>query len=245
MGRVSEGGGEFVINGKSVLAVIPARGGSKRLSRKNILPLSGKPLVVWTIEAGLKSKFVDEVVVSSDDEEILNISVKANARAMIRPKELSTDFATSLSVVNHVLDEMENNYDIIVLLQPTSPLRTNIDVDSALELLSKNKADGIISVCETDHNPLFANTLPVDGSMKNFIQNNLKNTRTQDLPKYYRINGAIYIYKTRQLIDENTFFLKDNIFAYIMNKNESVDIDDSFDYKFAEFLIENQTHNES
>jgi len=229
-----------VINSKSVLTIIPARGGSKRLSRKNVLPLSGKPIISWTINAALKSKYIDNIVVSSDDDEIIDISLNASVIAIKRPQELSADDTPTISVVKHILSEIENNYSHVLLLQPTSPLRDHHDIDQSFELLIKKAGDAIISVCEVDHSPLLSNTLPPDGSLNQFIPNEVKNKRTQDLPKYYRINGAIYICKTDRLIKENTFFLKDNIYSYVMDKRKSVDIDDIFDYEFAQFLINSQ-----
>lgn len=226
-----------MINSKSVLTIIPARGGSKRLSRKNVLPLSGKPLISWTINAALKSKYNDNIVVSSDDDEIIDISLNARVIAIKRPKELSADSVHTISVVKHILSKVKNNYSHVLLLQPTSPLRDHRDIDKSFELLFKKAGDAVVSVCEVDHSPLLSNTLPLDGSMNQFILDEVKNKRTQDLPKYYRINGAIYICNTDRLIEENTFFLKDNIYSYVMDKRKSVDIDDSFDYEFAQFLI--------
>jgi CMP-N,N'-diacetyllegionaminic acid synthase len=223
---------------KTFLAIIPARGGSKRLPRKNILNLAGKPLIAWSIEAGLNSEYIDKVIVTSDDDEILEISRKFGADIIKRPDELASDTATTFDAIKHTIDNCEK-YDYIVLLQPTSPLRNEKHIDDAIELLESQNADAIISVCEMDHSPLWSNILPKDLSMKNFLREEVLNKRSQDLEKYYRINGAIYICKTDKLLEENTLFLKDNIFAYIMDKKYSVDIDDEFDFKFAEFLGEN------
>ena len=130
-----------MIGQQRLLAIIPARGGSKRLPRKNILDLSGKPLIAWTIEAALNSKYIDRIVVSTDDQEIANISIKHGAEVpFLRPKSLATDDASSIDTVINVLGEIEiidQHYEYIVLLQPTSPLRTEIDIDKAIELLEK------------------------------------------------------------------------------------------------------------
>ncbi|MFN4219606.1 MAG: cytidylyltransferase domain-containing protein [bacterium] len=226
-----------MINSKKILAIIPARGGSKRLSRKNILNLAGKPLICWTIEAALNSKYIDKLIVSSEDEEILEIAKKSGAEILVRPKELATDEAKIIDVVFHVLKNIEENFDIIILLQPTSPLRESKHIDEALNLLIKKDANAIVSVCEAEHNPLWCNTLPEDGSMKNFLRKDIINRRSQDLEKYYRLNGAIYICKTEKLLVEQSFFLEDNIYAYIMDRKSSVDIDDEVDFKLAEILI--------
>ncbi len=221
---------------KTFLAIIPARGGSKRLPRKNILDLCGKPLIAWSIEAALKSKYISKVVVSSDDEEILNISSKFGADIIKRPYELANDTATTFDAIKHTINNLEK-YDYIVLLQPTSPLRNENQIDEAIELLEEKKADAIVSVCEMDHSPLWSNTLPKDGNMNNFLRDEVLNKRSQDLEKYYSLNGAIYICKTDKLLENKSFFLKDNIFAYIMDRKSSIDIDEEIDFEIAKVLI--------
>ncbi|MCT7461758.1 acylneuraminate cytidylyltransferase family protein [Aliarcobacter cryaerophilus] len=221
---------------KTFLAIIPARGGSKRLPRKNILDLCGKPLISWSIEAALKSKYISKVVVSSDDEEILNISSNFGADIIKRPYELANDTATTFDAIKHTIDNFKN-YDYIVLLQPTSPLRNEKHIDEAIELLEEKQADAIVSVCEMDHSPLWSNTLPKDGNMNNFLRDEVLNKRSQDLEKYYRVNGAVYICKTDKLLENKSFFLKDNIFAYIMDRKSSIDIDEEIDFEIAKVLI--------
>lgn len=226
-------------NDKTFLAIIPARGGSKRLPRKNILGLCGKPLIAYSIEAGLKSKYLDEVVVSSDDDEIISISEEFAANTIKRPEELSTDTATTFDAIKHTIENVKK-YDYIVLLQPTSPLRNTKHIDEAIELLEKKKADAVVSVCEMDHSPLWSNTLPEDGKMTNFIRDEILNKRSQDLEKYYRLNGAIYICKTDKLIEKKSFMLKDNIFAYVMDRKSSIDIDEEIDFKIAQIIKESK-----
>ena len=221
---------------KTFLAIIPARGGSKRLPRKNILDLCGKPLISWSIEATLKSKYISKVVVSSDDEEILNISSNFGADIIKRPYELANDTATTFDAIKHTINNLEK-YDYIVLLQPTSPLRNENQIDEAIELLEEKQADAIVSVCEMDHSPLWSNTLPKDGNMNNFLRDEVLNKRSQDLEKYYRVNGAIYICKTDKLLENKSFFLKDNIFAYIMDRKSSIDIDEEIDFLLAERVL--------
>ena len=221
---------------KTFLAIIPARGGSKRLPRKNILDLCGKPLISWSIEAALKSKYISKVVVSSDDEEILNISSNFGADIIKRPYELANDTATTFDAIKHTINNLEK-YDYIVLLQPTSPLRNVKHIDEAIELLEEKQADAIVSVCEMDHSPLWSNTLPEDGNMRGFLRDEVLNKRSQDLEKYYRLNGAVYICKTDKLLENKSFFLKDNIFAYIMDRKSSIDIDEEIDFEIAKVLI--------
>jgi len=214
---------------KSFLAIIPARGGSKRLPRKNILDLNGKPLIAYSIEAGLNSKYIDKVIVTSDDDEILNISKKFGADTIKRPDELASDTATTFDAIKHTIENTKK-YDYIVLLQPTSPLRTSKHIDEAIELLESKQADAVISVCEMEHSPLWANTLPENLDMSKFLKDEIKNKRSQDLATYYRLNGAIYICKTEKLLEEEGFFIKDKIFAYKMSKDSSIDIDEEIDF---------------
>lgn len=221
---------------KTFLAIILARGGSKRLPRKNILNLKGKPLIAWSIGAGLKSKYIDKIIVSSDDSEILEISKKFGAYTLKRPDELATDTSTSFDAIKHVI-ESEKKHDYVILLQPTSPLRNTHHIDEAIELLFKKNADAMIGVCKTDHSPLWANLLDENLSMENFLKEEIVNKRSQDLQQYYRINGAIYICDAEKLLTTGSFFLKENIYAYIMNKESSIDIDDKIDYKIAKALF--------
>ena len=221
---------------KNFLAVIPARGGSKRLPGKNILDLCGKPIIAWSIEAGLNSSYIDKVVVSSDDDDILDTAKRFKAEIIKRPKQLASDTASSFDVVKHAIDNLES-YDYVVLLQPTSPLRNYQHIDKAIEFLEEKNADSVISVCETDHSPLWSNTLDDNLSMSSFIKNDVLNKRSQDLKKYYRLNGAIYICKIDKLIQEKGFFLKKNIFAYKMNRENSIDIDEEIDFKMCELIL--------
>ena len=221
---------------KTFLAITPARGGSKRLPRKNVLDFNGKPLISWTIEASLESEYVDNIVVSSDDEEILNISKKYGASIIKRPNELASDMATTFDAIRHTVDNIEK-YSYIVLLQPTSPLRTAKDIDNAIKLLEEKNADAIVSVCEMEHSPLWSNTLDESLSMENFLSSTVLNKRSQDLENYYRLNGAIYICRTESFLEEKSFLLKENIFAYVMSREHSVDIDEEIDFKIAEALL--------
>ena len=221
---------------RTFLVIIPARGGSKRLPRKNILDLNGKPLIAYSIAAGLQSKYIDKVIVSSDDNEILEIAAKYKAETIKRPDFLASDTATSFDAIKHTIENLEN-YEYIVLLQPTSPLRTAKHIDEAIELLKKKKADAVVSVCEMEHSPLWSNTLDESLSMNSFLRDEVLNKRSQDLEDYYRLNGAIYICQTEKLLKEKSFFLKENIFAYVMDKESSVDIDEEIDFRFAEFNL--------
>ena len=225
---------------KSFLAVIPARGGSKRLPGKNILDLCGKPIIAWSIEAGLNSSYIDKVVVSSDDDDILETAKRFKAEIIKRPKQLASDTTSSFEVVKHAIDNLES-YDYVVLLQPTSPLRNNQHINKAIEFLEEKKADSIISVCEVDHSPLWSNTLQEDFSMNTFIKEEAINKRSQDLEKYYRLNGAIYICEINKFLKEREFFLGENVYAFIMNREHSIDIDEKIDLEFARILASNNS----
>ena len=185
-----------------VVAIIPARAGSKGLPRKNIKNIAGKPLIVWTIEAALNSKCITKTVVSSEDDEILNISKKYGADIIKRPKELASDKSTSESIVLHVIDVLNSNkekFDFLVLLQPTSPLRTSKDIDNAFELMLNDKATSVISAYEADNKILKAFKYSESGYVEGISNINFSFMRRQDLPKIFMPNGAIYI------VDKNVF----------------------------------------
>lgn len=230
---------------RSFIGIIPARGGSKRLSRKNVLDLAGKPLISWTIEAALGCPFLDEVMVTTDDDEIAVLAKRFGASVpFLRPSALASDTATSFEAVKHTIDyyqsKLGKRFDFVVLLQPTSPLRNASNISEAIELLSERNADAVISVCEVDHSPLWMNTLPSDNSMAGFIREDLKNRRSQDIEKYFRLNGAIYICCVEVLLAKETFLPDEASYAYPMSREDSVDIDTRLDFLFAESILENK-----
>lgn len=228
-------------NGGKILGIIPARGGSKGLPGKNILPLLGKPLILWTIEQAFLSRYLDKIIVSTEDEEIAEIVKKNGAEVpFIRPVELATDHAKGIDVVIHAIDWFETNknyFDMVMLLQPTSPLRTSQDIDNAVECLFLKKAKGVVSICETEHPPLWSNSLPADGCMKDFLRPEILNKNRQEIQVFYRINGAIYLADCNYLKSQKSFFGKET-YAYVMPKERSIDIDTDIDFKFAEFLLQ-------
>ncbi|MBL1243427.1 MAG: acylneuraminate cytidylyltransferase family protein [Sulfurimonas sp.] len=224
-------------NKNDYLAVVPARGGSKRLAKKNILDLNGKPLITYTIEAGLESQYIDKLVVSSDNEEILSVAKKYDIKSLKRPDELASDTATTVDVLIHAIESTPQQYKYLVLLQATSPLRTAKHIDEAIELFETKSADAIISVVEVEHSPLWSNKLDEDLSMKNFISQDILNKRSQDLEPYYRLNGAIYIINITKFLEEKSFFLQENSYAYVMDKMSSVDIDEEIDFMLAEVTL--------
>ena len=227
------------------IAIIPARSGSKGLKDKNIKDLCGKPLIAYTIEAAINSKMFDIVMVSTDSEKYAEISRKYGAEIpFLRSSATSSDTASSWDVVREVLErykDLGQVFDNIMLLQPTSPLRTAKDIVDAFQLKKKKRAKAIVSVCEMDHSPLWSNTLPESLSMEGFIQTN--SVPRQQLPTYYRINGAIYLVETSILHSDKRIF-DNNCFAYIMPRDRSVDIDTELDFDIAEVVIQDNNTGE-
>lgn len=230
-----------MINNKRILAVIPARGGSKRLPRKNVLPLAGKPLINWSIEAGKKSQYIDRVFVSTDDKEIADAACQLDVELPeLRPAELASDTAKTEDVLLYSLDKFAPDVDIVVLLQPTSPLRTAEHIDEALELFMKNEAFSVVSVTPCEHPPLWSNTLPKDNSMGNFIRPEAL-SRSQDINQYYRLNGAIYIFDVKTLREYNEIRYTSDTYAYVMDNDVSFDIDTETDFDLAYFFMKRAT----
>ena len=225
-----------MINDKTILAIIPARGGSKLLPRKNVLPLAGKPLIVWTIEAGLKSRYIDKVIVTSDDDEIQKISLEAGSKIIKRPHKLAKDNTNLNDVIKHVINILEEQYDIVMVLQPTSPLRKAEDIDNALEIMDQVKAPAVISVCKANKPLNWHFSVKVDGTLKPILQNKIISNR-QEYESTYIPNGALYISKTEYFKITNTFY-NDLTIAYIMSQEKSVDIDSQLDFVIAETLID-------
>ncbi len=197
-------------------------------------------MIGWTIEQALRSQYVDKVIVSTDDKEIAHVSRQFGAEIpYLRPAELATDEASSVDVVLHAVDWFENNdtpYDLILLLQPTSPCRTSEDIDNTIKLIFSKNAKAIVSVCEVDHSPHWANILPENGCMQEFLRPEIMDKNRQSLPTYYRLNGAIYLIYSEYLKTQKSFFGYET-YAYIMSKEKSVDIDDEVDFTFAEFIL--------
>lgn len=229
-----------MFKGLSLLGIIPARGGSKGIPRKNIKPLNGKPLINYTIDAALASQVFDRLIVSTDDPEFAEVSRQAGADVpFIRPVELATDEARGRDVLLHAMDWVGRHdkvYDLVMVLQPTSPLRQATDIIGALELLISKNGKAVVSVCEVEHHPWWCNTLPEDLSMKDFLPDKALHVHRQQLPRYYRLNGAIYcgfwdfVYSNESWYGEGTF-------AYVMPRERSVDIDTLIDWKLAEVLL--------
>jgi len=226
----------------SYIAIIPARGGSKRLPGKNLMSIAGKPLISWTIDAAIKSGVFKRVIVSTDSEEIAEIARADGAEVpFLRPSDLSGDHTSTVEVLNHALVELtkgsDNSYTHLACLQPTSPLRKPEDIIKAAEFMEEKNADAIISVCKNEHSPLWSNVLPEDKNMEGFLDGRIQKTPSQELPEYYRLNGALYICDIPRFIQEQTLFLSTNIYAYIMSRKSSIDIDDEVDFDLAQIYL--------
>lgn len=221
------------------IAIIPARSGSKGLKNKNIKLLNGKPLLAYTVEAALQSGLFDCVHVSTDSEQYADIAREFGADVpFLREVELASDTSSTWDALRFVIkkyEELGQKFDTVCLLQPTSPLRDATDIKNAYQIFEKKKAESVISVCETEHSPLLCNTLKESGSMKGFIDMK-KVGRRQELSTYYRLNGAIYI-QTVDLLMQGGDLYGDKSYAYVMEKEHSVDIDDEMDFMFAEVMI--------
>jgi CMP-N,N'-diacetyllegionaminic acid synthase len=220
-----------------ILGIIPARGGSKGVPRKNIRLLGGKPLIGWTIEAALNSRVCERLLVSTDDPEIAMIARKSGADApFLRPPSLSSDTATSLSVAEHAVDWLKDTtgeiFSHILYLQPTSPFRTPEDICDAVIIAKKANA-AVVSVCEPQHHPFLCKIIQEDGTLVNFLSESAQFTRRQDFPVVYALNGAIYINSVASIQTEKTFTPEKTI-PYIMPPERSLDIDTPWDFFLAE-----------
>lgn len=227
-----------MIAGKSVLAIIPARGGSKGLPGKNTRQFAGKPLIGWTIEAALASQYIDRVIVTSDDEHIIAVAKDFGADVPFRrTPQLATDTATSADVIIDALAHCPG-YDIMVLLQPTSPLRSVLDIDAALGLFVASQAPACVSVCEAQASPYWMFTLKDQGTLVPLMAGGAT-ARRQDLPVCYSLNGAIYVADAVWFVRERAILGPETI-AYQMPVARSMDIDTLADFELAEFIFKQE-----
>lgn len=225
---------------RSYLALVTARAGSKRVPDKNIADLGGRPLLAWSVQAGLDCPEVASVVVSTDSANYQAIALAAGARCpSLRRPASAADNATSASVVHEVLDDLGAEieaYAGIVLLQPTSPLRTGADISGAIELHRNSGAPAVVSVCEAECPPPWIGQIGPDLSMDDFVPPQYRGLRSQDLGTYHRLNGAIYVIRIEAFRAENGFMPKGTR-AYVMPRSRSIDIDTPFDLQLARLLV--------
>jgi CMP-N,N'-diacetyllegionaminic acid synthase len=224
------------------IAIIPARSGSKGLPDKNIRLANGKPLLAYTIEAALESGCFDTVHVSTDSERYAEIAEAFGADVpFLRSADLATDTASTWDAVREVLAryaELGKKFDTMMLMQPTTPLRTGEDVKAAYTLLQEKQAKSVIAVCEVDHSPLWCDTIPDSGSMKGFGRKDLAWVNRQELRPYYRVNGAIYLLSVDGIsIPPDDDIYEDNCYVLFMDRKKSIDIDCEDDLALVEFLL--------
>lgn len=224
-----------------VLGLIPARGGSKGIPRKNIRPLGGKPLIAWTIEAARRSRLLNRVILSTEDEEIARIGREWGVEApFLRPAELAQDETPTLPVVLHALDWLEergDRYDAVCLLQPTSPLRKPEWIDACVDLLAERQADSVVTVCRIpeEHHPWWALEQTPDGWLR-FCAGDKAPSRRQELPPAFHREGSVYVVRTRVLRDERSLYGV-RLAAYLVSENDTVNLDRETDWQRAERML--------
>lgn len=226
--------------GKKILAVIPARGGSKGLQKKNIRPLLGKPLIIWSIENALNQEILDDVVVSTDDIEISNISKEIGASIpFLRPVELAQDDTPIYNVIEHLLANLKDQYDIVALMEPTSPLRTKYDVSNAVKILVDNyeSTDAVISIGEIHTESPFICKIVSDNFVKPFISSEINLYQRQQLPTTYFPYGVIYAAKVENYLQEKSFYLQ-RVMPYYIQRWQNYEIDDIYDFLAIENIME-------
>ena len=215
---------------KKILAVIPARGGSKRLPGKNIKMLGNKPLIAWTIEAAKNSKLIDRIILSSDDKEIIAVAEQYRCEVpFVRPYQLASDKASSEGMLEHAITAIDQKYDYVVLLQPTSPFRTTEDIDTAIRMCIDNRAPSVESLIKISENPGWMFCLSEGGTMTKVCKEVIDSEK-------YILNGAVYVIEIELFMKNKKIRYPDSL-AYIMLKERSVDIDTRGDLEYAEFLL--------
>lgn len=229
---------------KKILAIIPARGGSKGLPGKNIKILVGKPLIAWTIEQAKKSKYIDKLIVNTDSKKIVEVAEKYGADVpFLRPKKLAQDDSSIYDVVFHTLNWFEKKdiqFDIIILLQTTSPLRNTGDIDNALRLFLEKCPESLISISE--NSPYWSFKIDKKDYLRPVFNWNYFKKRRQDLPKSYVPNGAIFIFTPKTLLKNKRLYYKETL-PYVMPIERSIDIDNEVDFKLVEIIIKNEKNN--
>ncbi len=225
-----------MINGEKILAIIPARGGSKGVPGKNIRLLNGKPVIAWTIEAAHNANYLDRVIVSSDCEAIIHTAQTYGCETpFVRDAQLAQDHTPMMDVIFDAIHRCPG-YEWTVLLQATSPLRQADDIDNAIRCCIEHNAHSCVSVCKAQENPHWMYTLSPDNKMQPLMKENTS-TRRQDLPDFYSLNGAIYIARTDWLF-HNRNFLSPETIAYVMPPDRSVDIDTESDFLYLQMLLQ-------
>ena len=227
-----------MIEGKRVLAVIAARGGSKGLPRKNVLNAGGKPLIAWSIEAAKGSRFIDRTVLSSEDAEIIEVAKRWGCEVpFVRPAELATDEAPIEDALIHALDQIGESFDYVVLLQPTSPLRRATDIDEAIETCHASGAPACVSVAVPAKSPYWMFTVDEKGRMRRLIETAGPTHRRQDLPPVFAANGAVYVMAVPGFRESGKIYSPEAV-AHVMAPERSLDVDSAIDLALLGALLE-------
>ena len=225
-----------MIGGKAVLGLLAARGGSKGVPCKNLRKIGGKSLLAWSVEAGKQSHCIDRLILSTDDEEIVEAGRQLGCEVpFVRPANLATDEAKSIEVVRHALNSLPEKFDYLVLLQPTSPLRTANDIDRCVELCYQKKAPACVSITESEKTPHWMYELLEDHRMRPVLPETEVLTRRQDFPQTYTLNGAVFVARA-DWISQNDFLGPDTI-GYKMPRARSIDIDTETDLLLADTIL--------
>ena len=220
----------------TLLALIPARGGSKGIPRKNIRPFCGKPLLQWSIDVALAASSVDRVVLSTDDPEICAVGLAAGAEVpFLRPANLGTDTAPGIAPVLHALEQLPEIEDVL-LLQPTSPLRLVEDVEAIVALRNQSGGDAAVSVSLSAKHPTWMFSISPEQTLEPVLPH-AEATCRQQLPETYVVNGALYLASRKFLERERSFLTTDTV-AYVMPSDRSVDIDSQLDWQWGEYLMQ-------
>jgi len=227
-----------MLNGEKVLAIVPARGGSKGVPGKNLRIVGGRPLIAWTIVAAKAASTIDRIILSSDDEDIIAAARQSGCEVpFIRPAELATDTASMLDVVHHAVEQCGHDFSWIVLLQPTSPLRAACDIDATLNTCRDLQAPACVTVTPIDKNPQWMFYLEGDGRMRPVIETSAPPAfRRQDLSQAYVLNGAVYAAKRNWLAGRSSFLSTDTV-CHVMPRERSIDIDTEIDFAIMHALL--------
>ena len=235
-----------MIRGQSVIGVITARGGSKGLPGKNIRPLCGKPLIAWTIEAGKNASYLDELMVTTDSSEIAEVAKAFGANApFLRQAHLASDEASSFDAVKHALDfyrdELGRRFDLLALLEPTSPLRESNDIDAAIETLAGHPdAEAVVSVCRAEGlHPAFMAIIDDGGYLAPYDSKRISTLRRQDLADVFFPEGTVYVSRVEAYMTRRTFYHEKTI-GYVVPRWKSPEIDDLHDFVMVEALLKHR-----
>lgn len=234
-----------MINGKTILGIIPARGGSKGIPGKNTKEIAGKPLIAWTIEAAKESNYIDRLIITTDSEEIAGIGRDVGAEIpFLRPSEFAQDNSIGTDVILHALNWFEDHdqkYDYFIYLQPTSPMRKSVHVDTAIEMIGQNdKAVSLVSISESSKHPNWMKTINKNGFIQSFLPSEIVYNNRQELPPVYVLNGAIYICRWDVFLEDHSFYLR-SCLPIIMDRVSGIDVDSLEDWAYAEFILHNKS----